>query len=315
MCPSGWGSSASTIRYYEKKGLLPNIRRTKGGIRQFDEETIEWLKLIECLKKTGLSLAQIREFMDMSTQGDATIPQRLTLFQRQRDAIQEEIRQLEEILHLVDYKCWYYETAKDEGTQQLLAQTGERLSALGIGLQVEPEAVRLLAQTGTGVAHCPASNMKLSSGVCRVPDMLRRGVPVGLAVDGAASNDGSNLLEELRVCYLLHRLNWSQNAPTGYDILKIATRGSARLLGRDDIGYLAAGMAADCFLIDLERVELAGAQFDPMSLLGTVGFKGPVDYTIVNGVPVVQRGELVTADEAELTAQANGTVRRYLGRL
>ncbi len=91
------GIPASTIRYYEKKGLLPNIRRTKGGIRQFDEETIEWLKLIECLKKTGLSLTKIREFMDMSTQGDATIPQRLALFQRQRDAIREEIRQLEEI--------------------------------------------------------------------------------------------------------------------------------------------------------------------------------------------------------------------------
>lgn len=119
------GIPASTIRYYEKKGLLPNIRRTKGGIRQFDEETIEWLKLTECLKKTGLSLAQIWEFMDMSTQGDATIPQRLALFQRQRDAIREEIRQLEEILHLVDYKCWYYETAKDEGTLQLLAQRSD----------------------------------------------------------------------------------------------------------------------------------------------------------------------------------------------
>ena len=119
------GIPASTIRYYEKKGLLPNIRRTKGGIRQFDEETIEWLKLIECLKKTGLSLAQIREFMDMSTQGDATIPQRLALFQRQRDAIREETRQLEEILHLVDYKCWYYETAKDEGSLQLLAQRSD----------------------------------------------------------------------------------------------------------------------------------------------------------------------------------------------
>ena len=183
------------------------------------------------------------------------------------------------------------------------------------GVHFNEEELRHLAETGTGVAHCPISNMKLSSGVCRVPDMLRRGVSVGLAVDGAASNDGSNLLEELRVCYLLHRLNWSQNAPTGYDILKIATRGSARLLGRTDIGYLAAGMAADCFLIDLERVELAGAQFDPMSLLGTVGFKGPVDYTIVNGVPVVQHGELVTADEGELTARANETVRRYLGRL
>ena len=119
------GIPASTIRYYEKKGLLPNIRRTKGGIRQFDEETIEWLKLIECLKKTGLSLMKIREFMDMSTQGDATIPQRLVLFQRQREAIQEEIRQLEEILHLVDYKCWYYETAQDEGSLQLLAQRSD----------------------------------------------------------------------------------------------------------------------------------------------------------------------------------------------
>ncbi|MFR2886366.1 MAG: MerR family transcriptional regulator [Merdibacter sp.] len=119
MCPSGWGSRHRRSAI-EKKGLLPNIRRTKGGIRQFDEETIEWLKLIECLKKTGLSLTKIREFMDMSTQGDATIPQRLALFQRQRDAIREEIRQLEEILHLVDYKCWYYETAKDEGTLRLL---------------------------------------------------------------------------------------------------------------------------------------------------------------------------------------------------
>ena len=143
---------------------------------------------------------------------------------------------------------------------------------------------------------------------------LLLGVPVGLAVDGAASNDGSNLLEELRVCYLLHRLQSSQNAPTGYDILKLATRGSARLLGRDDIGCLAAGMAADCFLISLDRIELAGAQFDPLSLLGTVGLKGPVDYTIVNGMAVVQNGELVTADEGELAARANAAVCRYLGR-
>ena len=73
-------------------------------------------------------------------------------------------------------------------------------------------------------------------------------------------------------------------------------------------------MAADCFLIDLDRLSLAGAQFDPMSLLGTVGFKGCVDYTIVNGRPVVQNGELVTVDEGEVTAKANETVRRYLGR-
>ena len=79
-------------------------------------------------------------------------------------------------------------------------------------------------------------------------------------------------------------------------------------------GGLAAGMAADCFLISLDRIELAGAQFDPLSLLGTVGLKGPVDYTIVNGVAVGQNGELVTADEGELAARANAAVCRYLGR-
>ncbi|MPM72928.1 8-oxoguanine deaminase [bioreactor metagenome] len=182
------------------------------------------------------------------------------------------------------------------------------------GIHFNDEELRLLAETGTGVAHCPISNMKLSSGVCRVPEMLKLGVPLGLGVDGSASNDGSNLLEEMRVSYLLHRLTYSRSAPTGYDILKIATRGSARLLGRTDIGYLAPGMAADLFLISLTRLSLVGAQFDPKSVLGTVGFKGPVDYTIVNGKPVVQNGELVTIDEKEIAAKSNEAVRRYLHR-
>ena len=182
------------------------------------------------------------------------------------------------------------------------------------GIHFNDAELRLLADTGTGVAHCPISNMKLASGVCRVPEMLKLGVPVGLAVDGAASNDGSDLLEELRVCYLLHRLHASAAAPTGYEVLKLATRGSARLLGREDIGCLAPGKAADCFLIDLSRLSLVGAQFDPMSVLGTVGFKGNVDYTIVNGVPVVQNGELTTFDEAEAVRSANRVVRRYLNR-
>lgn len=182
------------------------------------------------------------------------------------------------------------------------------------GIHFDDYELQLLADTGTGVAHCPISNMKLASGVCRVPEMLRLGVPVGLAVDGAASNDGSNLLEELRVCYLLHRLHASQDAPTGYEVLKMATRGSARLLGRSDIGCLAPGKAADLFMIDLDRLSLVGAQFDPMSVLGTVGFQGNVDYTVVNGIPVVQRGELTTIDEAETVVKANQVVRKYLGR-
>ena len=183
------------------------------------------------------------------------------------------------------------------------------------GIHFNDSDLRVLAETGTGVAHCPISNMKLASGVCRLPDLLRLDIPVGLAVDGSASNDGSNLLEELRAAYLLHRLTWSRQAPTGYELLKVATRGSARLLGRDDIGQLSPGRAADLFLVDLDRLELVGAQFDPMSMLGTVGLKGPVDYTIVTGVPVVQQGQLVTVDEAEVSARANESARRYLGRL
>ena len=123
--------------------------------------------------------------------------------------------------------------------------------------------------------------------------MLELDVPVGLAVDGSASNDGSNLLEEMRVAYLLHRLNWSRKAPSGYEILKLATRGSARILGRDELGQISPGMAADFFLVDFDRIEMVGAQFDPASALCTVGLKGSVDYTVVNGRIVVRDGRLV----------------------
>lgn len=182
------------------------------------------------------------------------------------------------------------------------------------GIHFNDEELRLLAETGTGVAHCPISNMKLSSGICRIPDMLKLDVPVGLAVDGSASNDGSNLLEELRVAYLLHRLNSSHKAPSGYDVLKIATNGSARILGRDDIGALEVGKAGDLFMIDTRRLEMVGADLDEKSLLGTVGWKGPVDYTVVNGKVTVRHGELVTVDEEKEYAQADVLVKDYLSR-
>ncbi|MBP5159827.1 MAG: amidohydrolase family protein [Lachnospiraceae bacterium] len=178
------------------------------------------------------------------------------------------------------------------------------------GIHFDDRELKLLADTGTGVAHCPISNMKLSSGVARVPEMLRLGVPVGLAVDGSASNDGSNLLEEMRVCYLLHRLNSSSGAPSGYDCLKLATRGGARLLGRDDIGYLAEGMAADLFMIDTRKLELAGALADPRSVLATVGYKGSVDMTIVNGRVTVRDGKLTTIDEERIASEANLSVEK-----
>lgn len=182
------------------------------------------------------------------------------------------------------------------------------------GIHFNDEELKHLAETKTGVAHCPISNMKLSSGIARIPEMLKLGVPVGLAVDGSASNDGSNLLEELRTGFLLHRLNSSSAAPSGYDMLKIATRGSASILGRDDIGQIAVGMAADFFLINLDRIALTGAQFDVASMLGTVGFKGNVDYTVVNGKVVVREGQLTGMDEADLTWKATQCVEHYLQR-
>ena len=181
------------------------------------------------------------------------------------------------------------------------------------GIHFTEDELKRLAETGTGVAHCPISNMKLSSGVALVPKMLELGVPLGLAVDGSASNDGSNLLEEMRVAYLLHRRWWSRQAPSAYDILKIATRGSARVLGRDDLGQIAVGMAADFFLVDMNRMELTGAQFDPKSMLCTVGLKGSVDYTVVNGEIVVKEGRLVRVDEERTVEKANLAVKEYMG--
>ena len=180
------------------------------------------------------------------------------------------------------------------------------------GIHFNDEELRELARTGTGVAHCPISNMKLSSGIARIPEMLKLGVPVGLAVDGSASNDGSSLMEELRGAFLLHRLNSSREAPTGYDILKMATRGSARLLGRDDIGQIAVGKCADLFMIDSRRLELVGSCYDPKSVLGTVGVRGPVDYTVVNGKVTVEHGRLATIDEEKVALQANQKCDAYL---
>lgn len=183
------------------------------------------------------------------------------------------------------------------------------------GIHFNDEELKLLAQTGTGVAHCPISNMKLSSGVARVPDMLRLGVPVGLAVDGSASNDGSSLMEELRVAFLLHRLHSSKDAPSGYDLLKMATRGSARLLGRDDVGQLAVGKCCDLFLVDARRLELVGSLYDPKSVLATVGLRGTVDYTVVNGRVAVEHGRLAAMDEERLAHDAEAACRRYLGKM
>lgn len=180
------------------------------------------------------------------------------------------------------------------------------------GIHFNDDELKLLAKTGTGVAHCPVSNMKLASGVCRVPEMLDMGVKVGLAVDGSASNDCSNLMAEMRAAYLLHRLTYSSKAPSGAEILKLATAGSAQILGRDDIGSLKLGAAADMFAIDAESLELAGTFTDPAGILATVGYSKPADYVFINGKLVCEAGRLKGIDEEEIAKAANKKVKELI---
>lgn len=106
----------STLRYYDKEGLLPFVERSKSGIRMFKEADYEWLQVINCLKKAGMSLKDIKNYIYMAMEGDKTIDERLSLFQKQKKAIEDQISELQETLNVVNFKCWYYEKAKEAGT-------------------------------------------------------------------------------------------------------------------------------------------------------------------------------------------------------
>ncbi len=110
------GIPTSTLRYYDKEGLLPFVERSEGGIRVFKDNDYEWLKIIDCLKKTGMPLKDIKEFILMAIQGDDTIDRRLELVKKQRILMQEKISEMQEMLDMLDFKCWYYETAQKAGT-------------------------------------------------------------------------------------------------------------------------------------------------------------------------------------------------------
>ena len=160
--------------------------------------------------------------------------------------------------------------------------------------------IELMAQTNTGVSSCPISNMYLSSGSCRVKDLLDAGVTrIGLGVDGAASSNTSNFMEEIRVSYLLNRLSYGDNSCTAEDILYLATRGGARNLGRDDIGYLAPGMAADITMINWSQLQYAGGCNDPVDCIVISGDARMIETVMVNGVIAVRNGHLTLVDEEE----------------
>ncbi len=171
------------------------------------------------------------------------------------------------------------------------------------------EEVHRLGQTHTGVAHCPTSNMRLASGIAPVRAMVAAGVRVGLGVDGSASNDGSHVLAEARQALLLQRVGGDPQAMTATEALRLATRGGAAVLGRDDIGTLAPGMAADFIGYRVDTLPLAGAAVhDP---LAAFLFCQPptVDLSVINGRVRVQNGQLVDVDLPPLIARHNSIAR------
>ena len=189
-------------------------------------------------------------------------------------------------------------------------------------VKLDAHGIARFAATGTGVAHCPCSNMRLASGIAPIRRMLDAGVPVGLGVDGSASNDGAQLLDEARQAMLLARVGRAMQVaepgdPPGFgcdhgpaemtarDMLAVATRGGARVLGRDDIGHLAPGMAADLAMFDLHGLGLAGgAVHDPVAAL-LLCSPPPAAFTIVNGRVVVREGRLTTLDLGPLIERHN----------
>ena len=173
------------------------------------------------------------------------------------------------------------------------------------GIHFTDDELNLLAETKTGIAHCPASNMRLGSGIARIPEMLKMGISVGLAVDGSASNDASDMVGEMRTALLLHRINSGADAITAEQVLEMAIIGSAKLLGRSDIGSLEVGKAADIAIFDLNKLEYTGTLSDPLAALIFSGYNHQADMTIVNGKIVVKDGRLVTADEEEITRKGN----------
>ena len=188
------------------------------------------------------------------------------------------------------------------GLQQFGMRPGEYVEAVGWTgddvwhahcVQLNSEEINLFAKTGTGIAHCPCSNMRLASGIAPVRQMLDAGVKVGLGVDGSASNDSGNMLNEARQIMLLQRVNSKASTMTAREALRVATIGGASVLNRDDIGMLAPGYAADITAFKRDNVDFSGSDWDPVASLV---FCGPskANYTIINGKIVVSEGQLTS---------------------
>ena len=179
-------------------------------------------------------------------------------------------------------------------------------------VKLDPEEIALFARTETGVAHCPCSNCRLASGIAPVRTMLDMQVPVGLGVDGSASNDSGNLMLEARQTMLLQRVAYGASAMSPQEALEIATIGGANVLGRDDCGSLEVGKCADLVLWDMKDINAAG-NWDPSAIL----LAGPhlARDVFVNGKHVVENGQITTLDQRDLAIQQNHQMRALQERV
>ena len=159
-------------------------------------------------------------------------------------------------------------------------------------VHLNDEEIKLMGEVGCGVSHCPSSNLRLGSGIAQIKEMIDAGVSVSLAVDGSASNDSSNMLSEIRNALLLSRLRKDGHWLSARDVLWMATRGGAQVLGRNEIGELSVGKQADIAMFSVDSLEYAGGLSDPLaSLVFTVRIS-PVDFLIINGKVQVRNGKL-----------------------
>jgi cytosine/adenosine deaminase-related metal-dependent hydrolase len=181
------------------------------------------------------------------------------------------------------------------------------------GIHFDDAGIAALASSGTGVAHCPSSNARLGAGVCRLSDLRRAGVPVGLGVDGAASNESSSLVEEVRRALLFARARGGPESLTVRDALEAATIGGARVLGWDDqIGSLEAGKQADIAVWRIDTLPHADV-VDPVAAL-VLGSPAPLELLLVAGRAVVEQDRLVGADDESLRANAVRQHERLMTR-
>jgi len=184
---------------------------------------------------------------------------------------------------------------------------------LAHGIHFDDDEIKRLGAAGVGICHCPTSNVMLASGIARVKELEAAGAPVGLGVDGSASNDGSNMIQEVRQALYLQRLRYGSSSVTHFDAYRWATEGSAKVLGRNDVGVIAVGKQADLALFTLDEMRFSGSH-DPLAALLLCGAH-QADRVMVAGQWTVINGEIPGLDTQQLIADHSQMARRLVTKL